>query len=182
MRGAGMSGPGPDGDVIVEVGRVAGTHGTAGRLKVAPLSGDPAVLVRLPSIVVRSTAAGARREAEFAVRSARRSGSCAVLLLEGIDSVEAARRWAGAAVFARRSDFPPAAPGEYYCVDLVGCEVVGRGGGPIGVVTAVVPGPAHDWLEIRRRDGPALLPLVGRFVLSVDVAARRVTADPPEGW
>jgi ribosomal 30S subunit maturation factor RimM len=46
-----------------------------------------------------------------------------VMALRGLDSPEAAARWTGAEIRARRSDLPPLAPGEYYLVDLIGCEV-----------------------------------------------------------
>lgn len=43
-------------------------------------------------------------------------------------------------------------------------------------------GTAYDWLVIRRGDDEALLPMVEAFVRRVDLAGRRITASPPEGW
>ncbi|MCL5967026.1 MAG: ribosome maturation factor RimM [Deltaproteobacteria bacterium] len=170
-------------NALIEVGRVAGTHGVAGRIRVAPFSGDPSGLIRVPRLRLRGGAGEKGAGTDFAVKAAQRGGSgCAVFLLEGIASAEAARGWTGAAVFVRREDLPPTEKDEYYFVDLVGCEVVDAGGGTIGVVIGVTPGPAHDWLEIRRPDGEALLPMVERFVREVDVARRRIVAVPPPGW
>lgn len=148
----------------------------------APHSGDPAGLIRLPRVRLVGGASGALSGADFEVKEARRSGKrFAVFLLAGIDSAQEAVRWSGAAVLARRKDLPRLAEGEYYVADLVGCEVAANGE-TIGVVTGVTPGPAHDWLAIRRRDGETFLPLVERFVRGVDLAARRIVVDPPAGW
>jgi len=150
---------------------------------VEPFSGDPSGLLQVPRLRLsggRGEAAGA---AEFAVRGARRGGrGTAVVFLEGVDTPEAARAWTGARVFVRRADLPSPAEGEYYVADLVGCEVVDEQGTVLGLVIGVTPGPAHDWLEIRRRAGEALLPMVERFVRAVDLEARRIVASPPPGW
>ncbi len=128
-------------------------------------------------------AAGGGAEMEFTVTSAQPLGGCAVFSLEGIGSTEDARAWTGAVASVRRADLPPTDEDEYYCVDLVGCEAFDGSGARVGTVSGVVPGPAHDWLSIRRgRGDESLLPLVGAFVVSVDVAARRIVVSPPEGW
>lgn len=169
-------------DGFVSLGRVVGAHGTRGGIRVAPSSGDPSGSIRVPMLRLRRGDRDAGGESDFVVKAAHRAGGCAVFLLEGIGTADGAREWAGAEALVRRDDLPPAGDGEYYVVDLVGCEVVDESGGTIGVVTGVAPGPAHDWLEIRRRDGEALLPMVGRFVREVDIARRRIVAAPPEGW
>ncbi len=89
----------------------------------------------------------------------------------------------GARVFVPRMDLPPPGEDEYYFADLVGCAVFTPDGGPVGHVSSVVHGPAHDWLEIRG-DGKeeALLPFVSEFIREVDMAGRRIVVTPPEGW
>ena len=130
-------------------------------------------------------AGGAEGEAEreFGVVTAHRAGGCAVFSLGGIDSAREAETLSGAIVSMRRLDLPPLPADEYYWEDLVGCEVVDPGGNPLGEVVAVEPGPAHDWLVVRRTGGAVgLLPVVAAFLPSVDVPRRRVVASPPEGW
>jgi 16S rRNA processing protein RimM len=82
-----------------------------------------------------------------------------------------------------RGELPALPEDEFYWEDLVGCSVVDPAGNPLGDVAAVTPGPAHDWLVVRRAGGEeGLLPVVAAFLRSVDVAGRRVVAAPPEGW
>lgn len=167
----------------LEIGRVIGLHGVRGKVKVAPLSGDPsgalaAKTVRLTG--VRGTEPDA--VVEFDVVSAHRAGGCAVFALKGVDSPEAAAALVGDRVSMRRDELPPLPEGEFYWTDAVGCAVVDAGGRPLGEVTGVIPGPAHDWLVVRRGVGEGYLPLVAAFVRTVDVAAGRIVAAPPEGW
>ena len=70
---------------------------------------------------------------------------------------------------------------EYWQHDIVGCEVKTRAGDAVGRVENVVNGPAQDLLEIATPNGNRLVPVVKDIVVSVDVAARTVVIDPPEG-
>lgn len=167
----------------MEVGRVVGPHGTSGKVKVAPFSGNPSGLLSARRLRIAGGSAGGTAEAdEYVVEAAHRSGGCAVFALRGVDSPEAAGMLSGAPVAVRREELPAPGEDEYYWADLVGCEVVDRDDGPIGVVAGVTDGPAHDWLVIRRGEEESFLPLVAAFIVRVDIAARRIVAAPPAGW
>ncbi len=167
---------------FVAVGRVAGPHGVKGKVKVAAFSGDPRGMLCARVVRLGRAGKGASGETDFEVTSAQPLGGCADFSLKGLDSPEEAAAWTGAVASVRRADLPPAGDDEYYFVDLVGCEVFDPSGTRLGVVSGIEPGPAHDWLSIRRSRGESLLPFVGAFIVSVDVAARRIVAIPPEGW
>jgi 16S rRNA processing protein RimM len=171
-------------DAFLETGLVVAVHGTAGRVRVKAISGDPAGLLGASSLrMCGKPGRGSREGQDFEVSAAQQAGGCAVLSLKGIDTLEAAKELVGARVSIRREELPPPGEDEYYVADLVGCSVVGEDGCPIGRVENVVSGPAHDWLSIRRAGGEeALLPVVSVFVREVDVAGRRIVVSPPEGW
>jgi 16S rRNA processing protein RimM len=173
------------GPAMLDVGRVTGTHGLRGALKIRPFSGDLSGLLSLRSVRLVLERKGAPpRSGDFTVRFAGGAGAKeAALLLEGISTPEGAAEWRGALVSVPREALPEPEEGEFYVADLVGCLVVDEGGGEVGTVAEVVPGPAHDWLSVRRPGGEeGLLPLVERFVVKVDTAGRRVVVSPPEGW
>ncbi len=168
---------------LVEVGRVAGPHGLDGKIRVKTHSGDPSGLLDVPAVRLSAEGpGGARRVRDFAVRAAQPQGGFAVFSLDGIDSLEAAKEWSGASVSVDRQELPPPGEGEYYWVDLIGCEVVDAAGDRVGEVAALEAGAAHDWLVIRRGEGESLLPMVEAFIREVDVRGRRIVASPPEGW
>jgi 16S rRNA processing protein RimM len=168
---------------LVEVGRVAGPHGLAGKIRVKTYAGDPSGPLHARTVRLSAEGPGGeRRVRDFEVRAAQPQGGFAVFSLDGIDTRDAAREWSGASVSVLREELPPPAEGEYYWVDLVGCEVVTEGGHRVGEVAALEAGPAHDWLVIRREGVESLLPMVAEFIREVDVRGRRIVASPPEGW
>ena len=170
-------------EAYLEVGRVAGAHGRAGKIRVKAYSGDPSGLLNARTLRLTSeNPAKTGRMRDFEVRTAQPQGGFAVLSLGGIDSREAAAEWSGASVSVSRAELPPPEEDEYYWVDLVGCEAVDAVGGRVGKIVAVQGGRAHDWLVIRRDDGEFLLPVVSSFLREVDIPGRRVVVAPPEGW
>jgi 16S rRNA processing protein RimM len=66
----------------------------------------------------------------------------------------------------------------YYRHDLVGCEVRDTADALVGRVTAVEGTIDRSYLVI---DGDVMLPLVDGICLEVDMAARRIVVQPPEG-
>ena len=170
-------------DPLVEVGRVAGSHGVTGKVRVKPYSGDPSGLLGVRAVRLSAEGPGReKRTRDFEVKAAEPQGGFAVFSLGGIDSREEAKVWSGASVSVSRAELPSPAEGEYYWVDLIGCEAVDAEGKRVGEIAGVEGGAAHDWLVIRREDGESLLPMVSAFVREVDVPGRRIVVTPPEGW
>jgi 16S rRNA processing protein RimM len=77
----------------------------------------------------------------------------------------------GAELAVPREELPPPGEDEYYEFQLVGLTVEEAGGRPLGRVSAVLPGPANDVLEL---DSGLLLPLVAAWVQQVDLDAGRI--------
>jgi len=158
----------------LEVGRVAGPHGVRGKVRVAMHSGDAGGMLRIRRVWVS--------DREYEVVGAQRAGGCAVFSLRDVSSIEAAQGLTGALVSVLREDLPDLPEGEFYWADAVGCVVVDASGKVLGEVTGVAPGPAHDWLVVRRDGEEAYLPVVEAFLRSVDISSRKIVASPPEGW
>lgn len=76
---------------------------------------------------------------------------------------------------------------RYYVADLIGCEVSSHGGRPVGKVVGVEPTGGVELLEVERtgpkagRVGTLLIPLAQEICPEIDVRARRIVIDPPEG-
>ncbi|MFM8351109.1 MAG: ribosome maturation factor RimM [Actinomycetales bacterium] len=82
----------------------------------------------------------------------------------------------------RDADEQPVDPDEFYDSDLVGCQAWLPDGRPAGVVAEVVHLPAQDLLVIRDQDGhDTMVPFVQQIVPAVDLPARRIDLDPPDG-
>jgi 16S rRNA processing protein RimM len=142
-------------DLIV-VGRVGKPHGLDGSFFVEQASEDPQRFTRDATLHVDGEPAK--------VVASKRSRGRPVIRLDR----EAPR---GAELAVPREELPPPGEDEYYEFQLVGLTVEEEGGRSLGRVSAVLPGPANDVLEL---DSGLLLPLVAACVQQVDLDAGRI--------
>jgi 16S rRNA processing protein RimM len=71
---------------------------------------------------------------------------------------------------------------EYWDHQLIDLAVVTLDGTSLGSITDIAHPPGGDLLVLRRPDGAELLvPFVRAIVPTVDLEARRVVVDPPDG-
>lgn len=155
----------------IEIGVVARAHGIQGEIVISTHDPDSVTLQTLPAAWL----GGAR----YAIKRARRSQRGWLVLLEGVDTRNAAEPLRGLTVEMERAHLD-LAPGEYLLDDLIGCQVVLPDGRPWGVVAALELA-FQDRLVIHDGDVERLLPLVPQCIVSVDVDAGTIVADPPEG-
>ena len=99
----------------------------------------------------------------------------------GIDSISDAEAWRGAAICIPAEERVQPDEGEYLHADLVGCVVEAQGG-PVGVVRAVDDHGGAPLLRVETPDGRELLiPFARAICREIDVAAKRIRAELPEG-
>ncbi|MEM9010505.1 MAG: ribosome maturation factor RimM [Pseudomonadota bacterium] len=103
--------------------------------------------------------------------------------LSGIATREAAEALKGTRLYVDRDRLPHPADDEFYHADLIGLTVQDPGGAALGRVEAVHDHGAGDLLEVRVAGvrETVLLPFTREVVPTVDLAARRLIADPPAG-
>jgi len=102
--------------------------------------------------------------------------------LSGVDDRDQAEALRGVRLYADRDKLPSLPDDEYYHADLIGLSVFDTGGTELGRVSSVQNHGAGDLLELQRPGkGNALLPFTLAIVPTVDLAAGRIVADPPEG-
>jgi 16S rRNA processing protein RimM len=106
----------------------------------------------------------------------------AVFKFRGVDTMDAAEELRGAQICVPDSERPQLPEGEYYQSDLVGCEVVDRSTGDVlGAVRGVEEYGAAPLLEVEGEGGALLIPLARSICVRVDVVARKIEVELPEG-
>ncbi len=158
-------------DERIEIGGVARAHGIRGEVVVHTHDPDSETLGRVEQIYVGGVA---RR-----IRGARDTHRGWLVALEGVDTRNDAEALQGQRVEVDRSALE-LGEDDVLLADLVGCAVILPDGRPWGTVAAVDPG-VQDLLVIHDGDTERLLPLVDVFVTNIDLDARVVTVDPPDG-
>jgi 16S rRNA processing protein RimM len=117
----------------------------------------------------------------------RRQHGRFVMKLAGIDSIEDAEKIIGAELRIPESEIPAAEEGSFYTFHLRGCRVYAVHGGDgdgdeyIGDVTDVVDGGGTQLLQLGSGKDETLIPFAESIVKKVDLAARRIEVELPEG-
>ena len=170
-----MTAPSPD-DLIC-VGAIAGAFGVRGEVRLKSFCTDPEAIADYCPL---STEDGSRR---FTMTLTRPIPNGFAATLSGVATKEQADALRGVSLFVGRDTLPSLGDNEFYYADLIGLEVSDAGGTLIGKVTAVRNHGAGDLLEVTGKGmkSPALLPFTRAIVPTVDLAARRIIADIPEG-
>lgn len=164
------------GNDLICVGAIAGAFGVRGEVRLKSFCAQPRDVARYGPLLTED---GAR---SFAVALGAPVPGGFAARLDGIDTREAAEALRGLRLHARRAMLPVLPNDEFYHADLVGLDVFDTGGAALGRVAAVLNHGAGDLLEVRRPDGEVvLLPFTVAVVPTVDLAAGRAVADPPEG-
>jgi 16S rRNA processing protein RimM len=164
-----------DSDDLVLVGRVARPHGIRGQVVLNPETDFPEDRFKVGQVLLVGPA---EQPVERSIEEVRFHQGRPILTLAGVGSVDDAERLAGLDVWLPQRSLAPLPERTYYRHDLVGCEVRDTADALVGRVTAVEGTIDRSYLVI---DGDVMLPLVDGICLEVDMAARRIVVQPPEG-
>jgi 16S rRNA processing protein RimM len=154
-------------------GEIGKPHGLTGEVYVVRISDDPRRF-EPGAQLLRSDGS------ELTVETSREHRTRLLVKFMGIDDRGSAESLRGP-VFVAADELRELGEDEFWGHELAGCAVVLRGGLQVGTVREVLPGNAQDLLAVETDRGERLIPAVKDIVVGVDVAARQVTIDPPEG-
>lgn len=156
----------------IEIGGIARAHGIKGEVVVVTHDPDSETLGSVETVWV----GGELRR----ITQARPTHRGWLVAFEGVVTRNDAERLQGLAVDVARDDLD-LDEDDVLLHDLIGCRVVTAAGAPWGEVAAVEAGEMQDLLVIHDGEVERLLPLVDVFVTAIDLEARTITVDPPEG-
>jgi 16S rRNA processing protein RimM len=154
------------------MGRVAGSYGVRGWVKVAPGGGAAKGLAEAKEWWIGDKA--------YKV-VARVHGSTVVAQLSGVHTREEALALKGSKVSVRREALADPGAGHFYLADLLGLEVVNEQGEVLGTVQRLFSNGAQDVMELSGAK-ERLLPWVPTVVKSVDLAERRIVVEWGADW
>ena len=166
------------------VGRVRRAHGIHGELVIEPLTDVPDAVFAPGRRVFAGTAEGdpSPDGRELVIEDSRPFKGGWIVAFDSIVDRNEAERWRERYVLAPLSELAPVGEHEVYVHDLFGLSVVLAGSlDPVGDVSDVYELPQGIMLDVRRPAGSVLIPFRPEVVKHVDVAARRIIIDPPEG-
>jgi 16S rRNA processing protein RimM len=179
MSGAGET-AGTHADDLIAVARIVKPRGLRGEVVAELLTDFPERFDGLNELIA-VTPTGARRT--LALEDSWLHAGRIVFKFTGYDTPEAARELVGYELTVLESEAVELEEDEYYDWQLIDCRVVTVAGREIGRVREVLHAGAAPVLIIadaeRRREH--LIPLAASICVEIDIAAKLIRVDPPEG-
>jgi 16S rRNA processing protein RimM len=156
---------------LFAIGKIVKAFGIQGDVIVQPMTGAPARFRTLKRVLLgASSLAAQEKRIEYASVGPRGVR----LRLEGVTDRTAAEELTGLFLFVDVQHRLRPTKGSYFVHDIVGMTVLDQDGVVRGVITEVMKLPAQDVYVINNGARSFMIPAVKEFILSVDVAHRRM--------
>ncbi len=159
----------------LQVGKVVGTHGIKGEMRVQPWCDGAEFLAAFKKLYTNKNGMSVLKV------KARAHGNVCLVKAEGIDSVEAAESLRGKVLYIDRADcvLPE---GSYFVTDIIGCRCIdAETEEDYGEITDVSETGANDIWHIDHDGRECFIPNVPEFVKKVDVENGKVYITPLKG-
>jgi 16S rRNA processing protein RimM len=160
------------------VGRVVRTHGLRGDVVVSPETDFVETRFAVGATVFTRSDRG---DEELTIDAVRLQGGRPIVAFHGFTRIEDAERLVGLELRIPDEALHPLAPGTYYEHQLRGCLVERADGLVLGPVRRVEGGAGSVQLVVEGEGGEILIPLTTSICTDIDVDARRIRIEPPEG-
>ena len=158
-----------------KVGYVRRAHGVRGAVIVNPLTDDPA---RFDTGAEFHTDNPGLPEVVLETVQPHKDGLLATL--SGVADRDQAESLRGTSLFVDASQRRTLEPDEFWPDQLVGMVALDPAGNALGTVVDVIDGP-QDRLAVETSGGVFEVPFVAAIVTEVDVVAKQLVIDAPDG-
>ena len=165
-------------DALIPLGKVVGTHGIKGYLKVVSFAESAASFPPGRQLAVRREG---KTVATCTVASASPHKGVILLALEGVTSIDEAKEWIGSDLCIDKTTLPELETGTYYWHQIIGLDVVTVDGRHLGRVKAIWPTGGNDVYVVGKKDKEILIPAIESVVIEIDPVEQIMRVDLPDG-
>lgn len=160
----------------LETGKIVGTHGVKGMMRVQAWCDSADFLKQFKKIYTDKNGENA-----LTVTSCQPHGNVVLMAVKGIDSIEKAEMLRNKVIYIDRKD-AKLPEGRYFIDDLIGCEVYDADSNALlGVLSEVSSTGANDVWHIVRDGKEYLVPAIDEVIVSVDVESEKLEIRPIKG-
>ncbi len=161
----------------IESGKIVGTHGVRGGLRIQPWCDTPDFLCNFKKVFLKEKDG----YNSVKVRSAKPHGNVVLMELDGIVDMDMAEALRGRVIYLQRSALK-LDEGRYLICDLIGCDVFDADSDEVlGKISDVSKTGANDVWHIERDGKEYLIPVIDDVVLDVDIDENKVVIRPLKG-
>ena len=161
----------------IAIGKIVGTYGNRGMVKVFPLTDFPDRFFGMNKVVLEQEG----RQKEYTVVEAERRKKHVLLKLGEIPDMTGAEGLKGALIKVDRDELTVLSKDSYYIFDIVGLKVFTADGAYAGVVEDVIQTGANDvYVVSRSKKAPLLVPALKEVIKEIDIQTGKMVVDYEE--
>ncbi len=154
---------------LISIGRIVGTHGYKGTVKVEMLTDFPERFDNLKEIKLSQ----GKNVRDMAVESCGQYKGLLLMKIKGIETKEEAQTYRNALLCVEEKDLFPLPEGHYYHFQLVGLAVHDMEKGYLGVLKEVLETGANDVYVVKSESyGEILIPAIKQVIMQTDLEAQ----------
>ena len=158
---------------FITIGRILTPWGIEGKLEVEVITDFPQRFAPFSTVYIN-------RQPMTIDSTGWRKGK-AIIKLNAIDSIEAARQLRGQPIEIHHSQVYSLPKGQYYHFQLIGLEVWTTRGELLGTITEILTAKSNDNYVVRGDEGEILIPAVEDVVKSIDLNKKCIVIEAIPG-
>lgn len=161
-----------------EIGKVAGTHGIKGTLRIFPTTDDPSRYELLKELIIDNKG---NRET-FHIEKIAYHKKFVLVTVKEIKDINDAELYKGATVQIPDSKALPLEENEYYMRDLYGLKVFTDDGEELGELVDIYRTGANDVYSVKQEGKKELLiPAIKQCIIKIDIENQKMIVKLLEG-
>ena len=163
---------------FVVMGKVVGSHGIKGWLKIQPFTEDINTLGKFSSWFLSKNESEWK---EFKIESSSIKGRTLLSKIENVNDRNEADKFKSFLIGINKIDLPVLEKGKYYWSDLISLEVINEVGFNCGVIDSIMETGSNDVLVIKG-EKETLIPYLDNVILKIDLEKKNVLVDWDENF
>ena len=158
----------------LKIGKIVGTHGVRGMVRIDPWADDGAFLKNFKSFYLDD-------KTELKLANITPHKNIVIAKIAGVETIEQAEKFREAELSVLRSEVPKT-PGRYYIEEILGATVKDKDTGAyLGKLTDVYKTGANDVWQVTNDGKDYLLPVIESLEIKVDLENNEITLKPLKG-
>jgi len=167
-----------DHDELVPVGKIIGTHGIKGLLKVFSYSGNIQSLQSASTVFLKGKDGTL---SEHAVKSISAHAGGFIVGLDDFSDINQVLSMNGSELCLKLSQLPVPDENEYYWRDLIGLAVHTDQGVELGTLVEIFETGSCDIYVVRGSSKEYLIPAIADVIAGVDIPGKKMIITPLDG-
>ena len=163
---------------LYAIGKITGSFGLAGYLKIQLYTQTPERLKKLHQVFVGHAIEEVQ---SYKIEDLIFRNRKVLVKFGSVDDRTAAEKIMGSLIFIEEHEVKAPPKGTYFTHDIIGCEVWSTDGQSLGIVEDVHSFPAQDVWTVRKGAKVSLVPAVKEFIEKVDIKDRKIIVKLIEG-